>query len=315
VRPTGCEKRISTSHAALDQTNDECGELMKVLFVGATGRIGRQVVPLLSPLFDLVLAAREADEVAGLPVHPVDICDFGATQELLQSSGATAVINCAIAEDRSQFHDREAKRRERTHPHIEIRRQYHERRHEYREHSLDVNVRGAYHLYEAAARAGVAKFVFVSSITVVLGQPRFETIMGDEAPHPANFYACTKYFGEQIGALYSSRYGMAVTCLRLGHPYPLQDHEKERLMSSSASRALLVHVEDISQAFEGALRETLPFACYPIVSASDAPWIAESAYHALGYSPRYLFTSEGVELRKSHSGNVVSRGNLASATS
>src|SRR5688500_479381 len=142
---------------------------MRVLFVGASGVIGRQVVPLLMPHFQLELAALEAGEMAGHPVRAVDICDFESTQELVRECRVDAVVNCAVADYREHQFNRS--------PEVV---------HRYRESTIDVNVRGAYHLYEAAARAGVAKFVFISSLTVISGSPHYERISGGEAPRPSN---------------------------------------------------------------------------------------------------------------------------------
>lgn len=254
---------------------------MRVLFVGATGAVGQRVVPLLAPDFDLVLAARYADEVAGLPVQGVDIRDFEATAALLQASGADAVVNCAIADYRMT--------RERWDTAA---------RHAYHESTIEVNVRGAYHLYEAAARAGISKFVFISSMTVVTGNPRYESLAGDEPPRPRNVYACTKLFGEQVGAVYAAEHGMSVTCLRLGQPFPLGYEQEEAWMADVTARSIFVHVEDIAAATAGALRETESFSAYSVVSASDAPWLEDVTIPALDYSPRYRFTPYGASLRE-----------------
>ena len=46
---------------------------MKILFVGATGMIGRQVVTDLADKFALRLAAYDPAEIAGMTVQAVDI--------------------------------------------------------------------------------------------------------------------------------------------------------------------------------------------------------------------------------------------------
>ena len=254
---------------------------MRVLFVGASGVIGRQVVPLLMPHFELVLAALEAGKVAGLAVHAVDICDFESTQALVRECHVDAVVNCAVADYREHQFNRS--------PEVV---------HRYRESTIDVNIRGAYHLYEAAARAGVAKFVFISSLTVISGSPHYEHVMGGEAARPGNFYACTKNFGEQMGALYAAEHSMNVTCLRLGHPYPLHDALEEKRLAHRFWQATMVHFEDIAQAITCALRKVAPFATYPIVSSCEEPWIVPESTHALGYVPRYFFTPQGADLRE-----------------
>ena len=68
----------------------------RVLFVGASGVIGRRIVPALADRFSLVLAAREAGAVGGLPVAACDITDWEQTLALVQAANADAVVNCAI---------------------------------------------------------------------------------------------------------------------------------------------------------------------------------------------------------------------------
>lgn len=161
---------------------------MRILFVGATGMIGHQVVPMLAKNFDLKLVALHAASIEGLPVAACDITDFAQVMALMEN--VDAVVNCAIE----------------TWPHDDgplKNLEYADRMLHYHEGGIEVNVRGAYHLYEAAARCGVKKFVFISSMTAVMGRPLYEHIERDAAPRPESFYACTKLFGEDLGSVYA----------------------------------------------------------------------------------------------------------------
>lgn len=253
---------------------------MRVLFVGATGIVGRNVTPILAQDFDMRLAAHESGEIAGLPVKAVDIRDFEGTLALVKESGAEAVVNCAIADYRSKPTSGTP-----------------ELAHQYNQSTIEVNVRGAYHLYEAAARHGVSKFVFISSLTTVMERPEYETLKGQEMPRPLNFYACTKLFGEQLGMTYSATENMSVTCLRLGQPHLTNPDRVARWLANPATRSRMVHMEDIALAVRQALREQRPYTVYPVVSQCDPVWVQDSAMKELGYNPRYLFSAEGVRLR------------------
>lgn len=258
----------------------------RVLFVGATGVIGRRIVPLLADRFDLTLAAREAGEVAGLPVAAVDIRNFEQTLALMNGvdNSLDAVVNCAIE---SPYRP-DGSYRDLSDP---------DERLACNEGGIEVNVRGAYHLYEAAARANVARFVVVSSMTVVLGKPEHQTIEPDAPPRPREFYACTKLFGETLGQVYAAEYPMTVTCLRLGQPYPIDHPGEHKWLQDPRGRGLFVAVEDIAQAVAGALTnaDAPKFAAVPIVSESDSAWINLSpAREAIGYAPRFFFSSEGM---------------------
>ena len=147
---------------------------MRVVFVGATGTIGRQAVPMLKGEFDLTLVAQERGEFAGLPVLEADITRFEPLLQVLAPllEGADAVVNCATADYRS--HD--ASDRDSLHG--------------YYERCLEVNARGSYHLLEAAARASVHKVVQISSMTAVLGEPAYQFIERAAPPRPRELSAC-----------------------------------------------------------------------------------------------------------------------------
>lgn len=78
---------------------------------------------------------------------------------------------------------------------------------------LRSNVDGTYALFEAAARAGVAKMVFTSSLYVygrMAGRPFDE----DEPAQPRTVYGITKLCGEQLLRHVAHEHGMAWNALR-----------------------------------------------------------------------------------------------------
>ena len=255
---------------------------MHVLFVGATGAIGRQVVPILAKNFDLKLAALHAATVAEMPVAPCDITDFVQLLPLMKN--VDAVVNCAIETRRSGY------QRGIDSSGLELSSVYDEGR-------LDVNVRGAYYLYETAARCGVKKFVFISSMTAVLGQPNYEHIERDAAPRPENLYACTKLFGENLGSVYAhdEKRPMRVLALRLGQPYPSGTGYDTRWQESTHARSVMVALQDVAQAIECALLSDVNFGVYPILSRNDVNWIEVSAAQEIGYAPRFAFLANGLK--------------------
>ncbi len=254
---------------------------MRVLFVGATGVIGKRVVPLLASEFTLKLAAKKADTVAGLTVIKTDISDFAQAVNLMKD--VDAVVNCAIE---SPYRE-DGSSRYRTPDDFMA----------YNEGQVEVNVRGAYHLYEAAARAGVKKFVFISSMTVWLGLPSHKQITAESEIRPREFYACAKLFGDMLGRTYATTHDMNVLCLRLGQPYPIGHPQEEEWLQKAEDRGVLVHIEDIAGAISAALRaETPKYGAYAIVSSSEEGWIDTTpAQSEIGYAPRIRFTAEGIE--------------------
>ncbi len=261
---------------------------MKVLYVGATGNVGSYVAPILKDKYDLTLTGLGGGEVDGLPVVDLDIADWEAVEKLVLAGAADgspfdAIVNCAIADPRN-----------RDMKDLEERRKYYEL-------CIEVNARGAYHLYEAAARAKIPRVVYVGSLTAVLGHPRYPVLDEESVDRPANVYAACKIFGEHAGRAYAynelnGATGMQVICLRLGQPYPsdffsMRDHH---WLKTSAGRALAVDVRDIAQAIDCALEIDVHYGVYSIVSGSDEPYVSPVLYQELGYKPRWKFTREGL---------------------
>src|SRR5262245_13091930 len=82
---------------------------------------------------------------------------------------------------------------------------------------LNSNIVGCYNLFEAARRNGVERVVFASSNHAVGFYPR-RCRIGTHAPvRPDSRYGVSKAFGEALGALYAFKYGLRVTCIRIGN--------------------------------------------------------------------------------------------------
>src|SRR5690606_18757307 len=223
---------------------------MKVLFIGATGLVGSYTVPLLKDHFTLTLAALNSGHLAGLPVRAIDICDWDATASFIKNGADgqrfDAVVYCATADyHQVKMHDAEARRL-------------------YYESCIEVNARGAYHVFEAAWRAGVSRVVFIGSMTAVLGQPRYTFIDAHTPDRCNDLYAATKILSEQIGHYYSLRptpagSRMQVLCLRLAQPTAAHEPGTQRWIQSAADCAMAADMRDIASAIACALQTDVPY--------------------------------------------------------
>lgn len=225
--------------------------------------------------FDLTLFALQGDsaELNGRaqPVGALDITDFAACMAALE--GMDAVVNCAVS-DYSHHNKRNP-----------------DELMEYNETCIEVNARGAYHLYEAAVRCGAQDFVFISSLTTLLGLPEREHLDENSAIQPVNIYACTKLFGDQVGQMYASHGELRVKSLRLGQPYRSgRGFDNRWPYGSSRARGVNVAAEDIARAIKAALTSPqVSYGAYPIVSRSDNEWIDPDSAREIGYEPIYNF--------------------------
>jgi len=84
---------------------------------------------------------------------------------------------------------------------------------------LGPNIRGLYHVYEAARREH-ARVVFASSNHAVGFHERSETIPADTDFRPDGFYGLSKAYGELMGRLYWHKHGVESVFIRIGSAFP-----------------------------------------------------------------------------------------------
>jgi uronate dehydrogenase len=240
-----------------------------VLVTGGTGEVARGVLPYLESQFDLHLLAPDA---TGDPLRHVraDILDWQALTHAM--TGAGAVLHLAVASGHCGTYENDAFNDER----------------------FDVNVKGTYHVFETARRAGVRRIVHVSSLMVVWGHGKESLVPGDATPKPVGTYAVTKALSESIARYYAETQGMEVITLRIAAPLDLSDPSLRR----KPLRPQQVPLADLAQAF--ALALTAPLQKYEVVTivgeSSKRVWDLGPARRVLGYSPRFNLDELGIPL-------------------
>jgi uronate dehydrogenase len=84
---------------------------------------------------------------------------------------------------------------------------------------LGPNIRGLYHVYEAARREG-ARVVFASSNHSIGFHERTETLDADCSFMPDGYYGLSKAYGELMGGLYWHKHGVESVFIRIGSSFP-----------------------------------------------------------------------------------------------
>jgi uronate dehydrogenase len=234
---------------------------------GATGEVGRGVRPWLQQRFSLRLLALDPPG-EDLRRIQADLLDRNAVSAAL--CGVDAVLHLAVASGHSGVYEDDA---------------FNDRR-------FDVNVKGTFHLFEAARRASVRRIVHVSSLMVVWGYGSAAPVRGDAPPRPVGTYALTKALSEEIARHYAVGHGMEVVTLRIAAPLDIDDPQ----LRNKLVRPQQVPLPDLAQAFTRAL--TVPLSGYEIVTivgeSSRRVWDLEPARCILGYEPRYRLDDLGV---------------------
>lgn len=152
------------------------------------------------------------------------------------------------------------------------------------ENILDANIRGGYHLYEAARLEGVRRVVFASSNHAVGFVPRPEQPGGeplpvDVPPRPDSYYGLSKCFGESLASLYADKYGVQTVSVRIGSCY--ERPRDTRMLATWLSPA------DAGRLVHAAL--SAPGVHHSVVygiSANTRGWWDLAPARALGYQPQ-----------------------------
>lgn len=246
-----------------------------VLITGAAGRVGSRIAPFLADRYRLRLTDIRSGDLSGMPVERLDLLDLDRLTQAV--AGVDAVVHCAIA----NYSDDELPPGS---PEM----------HDYFHRMVDVNMRGVYHLYEAARVQGVGCVVLVSSLTVVLGHERSLVFDREElCPKSSNLYGCTKLFGESVGELYSRLHGIRTIVLRLGQPYPLGIAKEQQWLENRRSRSIFVSHRDIARAVDAALKaENVPFGIYSVVGKQDHETAQARHAREIGFEPVDSFCRE-----------------------
>ncbi|GAA0355279.1 NAD(P)-dependent oxidoreductase [Microbispora corallina] len=142
---------------------------------------------------------------------------------------------------------------------------------------LDVNINGTYVVLESARRAGVPHVVLASSNHAVGFHPRTDEAGDYLFPRPDTFYGVSKVTKEALGSLYHDRYGMAVTCLRIGSCF--ERPRDPRMLATWLSPDDCARLVEAAVAADG----------YHVVwgvSANTRRWWSLEEGRAIGYEPR-----------------------------
>jgi uronate dehydrogenase len=144
---------------------------------------------------------------------------------------------------------------------------------------LGPNIRGMYHVYEAARRER-ARVIFASSNHTVGFHERTESLAADTQFLPDGFYGLSKAYGELMGRLYWFKHGVESVFIRIGSACP--EPVNARMLASWLSYPDLARL-----VVQCVTTETV--GCRVVWGASDnvrMTWWRDDDREALGWMPR-----------------------------
>ena len=143
---------------------------------------------------------------------------------------------------------------------------------------LHSNIIGAYNVWEAAARTGLRRVVYASSIHAVGMYPKTQRI-DTEVPHrPDTYYGLAKCFAEDLGSLYWDKKGMESVHLRI---------LSAAQVNNPRSLGTWLSYDDLIHLVERAI--TTPITGFTIVygvSNNDRATVDNHKASFLGYRPK-----------------------------
>lgn len=233
-----------------------------VLITGSAGGVGRAVGASLRGLGHRVVGFDRLNSPEADHAVQGDLLDRSAVQQVIAEYAPETVIHLAACPDEADFIDE----------------------------LLEPNVRGLYHVCDAARAAGVARLVLTSSIQVVSGHRWDHEIGIDEGPCVINHYALTKLWCEQMGEMYARCYGLQVIAARLGW-LPRSPAHHDELQASPAGKDVFLSHEDAGRFFAACVNAQLNPGQFEILFATsravrNTRVDLETTRRIVGYEPQ-----------------------------
>jgi len=144
---------------------------------------------------------------------------------------------------------------------------------------LDANIRGTFHIYEAARKQGIKRVIFASSNHVTGFYPENETVDAHSPRRPDCYYGLSKSYGEDLATFYFHRHGIETVSLRIGSSFP--EPRNLRMLSTWLSYADLAHLVERALLAENVGHTVV----YGVSANRDLWWDNRHAAH-LGFAPK-----------------------------
>jgi uronate dehydrogenase len=230
----------------------ESQRLNRILLTGAAGGLGKVLRQNLRPYAEVIRLSDIANMAPAEGPHeevmPCDLSDKAAVDELVK--GVDAILHFGGVSVERPF-----------------------------EEILEANIKGVFHIYEAARRNGVKRVIFASSNHVIGFYKQTEQIDASVMRRPDSYYGLSKSYGEDVASFYFDRYGIETVSIRIGSSFP--EPQNRRMLATWLSYNDLTNL--IARAlFTPSVGHTI---VYGVSKNRDTWWDNSQAAH-LGWEPQ-----------------------------
>ncbi len=173
-------------------SSPQLARMNRILLTGAAGGLGVELRQRLKPYCNILRVSDIADLGLAGAQEEVVSCDLAHKPDVIELlTDVDAVVHMGGISTEHAF-----------------------------EQILEANIKGVFHLYEAARIHSVPRVVFASSNHVVGFHKQSDTLDVDCARRPDGYYGLSKSFGEDISRFYFDRYAIETACIRIGSSFP-----------------------------------------------------------------------------------------------
>ncbi len=232
--------------------------MKKVLFLGATGRIGESLLEELEKYekdYEIIIGVHKTPSTFPNQIK-INLSDIEQLKEAMKDF--EIVVNLAANSNKEASFQ-------------EI---------------LEPNIVGAYNVFEAARQTNCERVIFASSVHTVKGYPLGSEIKHSDATKPINFYGASKVFGESLCNIYASKYNLSCLAIRIG-AY-ISNSEKEKAREEKTNLDYAISQKDLAQLIHKCITapETIKFAIFGGSSNNKQKFLDISyAKELIGYEP------------------------------
>lgn len=224
----------------------------RLLLTGAAGGLGKVLRETLRPYAKIIrlsdIAAIDPSAGEHEEIMPCDLSDKAAVHALCEGVDAIAHFGGVSVER----------------PFEEI---------------LQANIRGVFHIYEAARKHGIKRVIFASSNHVIGFHKQTDVIDASAPRRPDSYYGLSKSYGEDMASFYFDRYGIETVSIRIGSSFP--EPLNRRMMATYLSYRDLTNLIERSL-FTPDVKHTV---VYGASANRDQWWDNHMAAH-LGFEPQ-----------------------------